>query len=586
MANHYDLLVWDNKNHPDIHSLRPAGLHFIYSNYNNVGPQDPISWSHFKQWADSHITDSTQYENMFIHMRNDHTKRWSYNDDSFDQYFDRCWMCNSSSQHCEDVSKDIRDKSLDIKIFPSSGSILYLGMTEGRFREINFALARNGSGLSIRWQYWNGSTWSALPKVDDGTDNLSRSGKVSFFAPVDWTNRLFNTDITRAYYVRGIASAVSSSPHEMTILSEDYASLIDGLFCIKGWDPANDLNGDGFVDDDEFLSLVNKNATARFRYQSRHAYGDSPQYYGRRWVLNVGNDDVSGWNQQWIPYLLSHQNGKDNGIFEDNALLWTEYAPNNFFWEFNTSAEWYDHNGKIWAKLKAASNPSLLDVNIANLLNNPAIDQYGADADILETESWLEGNVDLYERRLNETKKRSTVLKVPTLLEARVGRIDGSEDRNRIFTLATYYLQSYDFPNGPTFYYYGGRNYRNKDNRVYNWFGAIEYDVGKPLSDYYVLDSGKDVEKSTLVYKVFAREFSKALILAKPLPAGMWNGSWQTGNTSQATATTHSLPHTYRVLNADGTLGESISSVSLRNNEAVILISDASPSSPTNSRIR
>lgn len=38
---------------------------------------------------------------------------------------------------------------------------------------------------------------------------------------------------------------------------------------LPGWDPANDANGDGYVDDAEFSARVNPAASARFRYKSR-----------------------------------------------------------------------------------------------------------------------------------------------------------------------------------------------------------------------------------------------------------------------------------------------------------------------------
>jgi hypothetical protein len=49
------------------------------------------------------------------------------------------------------------------------------------------------------------------------------------------------------------------------------------------------------------------------------------------------------------------------------------------------------------------------------------------------------------------------------------------------------------------------------------------------------------------------------------------NGS-ATGSLSANTATTHQLNGTYRALQADGTLGPQITSITLRNGEGAILI--------------
>jgi len=59
---------------------------------------------------------------------------------------------------------------------------------------------------------------------------------------------------------------------------------------------------------------------------------------------------------------------------------------------------------------------------------------------------------------------------------------------------------------------------------------------------------------------VFAREFVKALVLVKPLPDG-----------SCSFDTAYTYPFTGKLLNADGTLSETIDQLNLRNGEAAIL---------------
>jgi len=581
MANHYDIMVWDDKSHPNVRALRPEGLHFIYSNFNNLGPQESVSWAHFKQWTDANVLNADEYENMFLHMKRDHNKNSSY-DDTFDQFLTHSSTYNASTSLYSDSSWAVRDTSKNWTILSSPGSMIYMGLSEGRFNELNFNLAQNGAGLTLQWEYWNGNTWSALNIISDGTNNLSQNGKVRFFPPANWEKTKINADITSAYYVRVSTSSVVIAPKESTIFSEDYIPLIGGVFYVKGWDPANDVNGDGYVDDTEFASLISPLAKARFKYQSRPSYQDSTNYYGRRWMLNAGNTNLINWNATWLPYLMQLQGSKDTGVFEDNVLPYMDWAPSNYFWEYNTNAEYYERNGQMWAGLKTALGQSQLALNIGEArVPDARINTYGGAATVLETETWLEGRIDRFESKLALTKERSKVLNYPTMLEGRIQKIDGSEDRNKIFTLATYYLQAYDTPYAPTFYYYGGRDHRNQDNRVYNWFNAIEYNVGQPEGDYYVFATGSDPEKTSLTYKIFGREYNNALVLVKPLPYGSWNGSFQTGSALPVTATLHTLPGTYRLLNSDGTLGEPITQISLRNQEGAILIKTVPSSSHT-----
>jgi hypothetical protein len=84
-----------------------------------------------------------------------------------------------------------------------------------------------------------------------------------------------------------------------------------------------------------------------------------------------------------------------------------------------------------------------------------------------------------------------------------------------------------------------------------------------------VFATGIDPLSPPLTYKVFARDYENALVLYKPLSyaAGIGEG---TRNTQ--TATTHQLGGNYRRVNADGTLGSVISSITLRNGDGAVLI--------------
>ncbi len=71
------------------------------------------------------------------------------------------------------------------------------------------------------------------------------------------------------------------------------------------------------------------------------------------------------------------------------------------------------------------------------------------------------------------------------------------------------------------------------------------------------------VEGADPDWKVFGRDYSKALVLAKPYTGGAWD---------ETTASEHELPGTFRALQADGTLGEPVDMVSLRSGEGAILL--------------
>ena len=152
-------------------------------------------------------------------------------------------------------------------------------------------------------------------------------------------------------------------------------------------------------------------------------------------------------------------------------------------------------------------------------------------------------------------------------------------NRGKIFLLGSYYLIN----NENTYFNYkklgepaGG------DLPSHQWFNAISYNIGIPVtnptgqpdfdgnldtSEHYEWVIGIDpaspkTPKET--YHILARQYSNALILVKFRP--------RYSTTNDTSATTHNLDGTYRLLNVDGTLGDPITQVTLRNNEEAILI--------------
>jgi hypothetical protein len=150
-------------------------------------------------------------------------------------------------------------------------------------------------------------------------------------------------------------------------------------------------------------------------------------------------------------------------------------------------------------------------------------------------------------------------------------------DRGKMFTLALYYLVH----NRNTWYQYESVPYHTSDLDMSEWMWnpAVEFDIGQPdqvppgttdfdgrypSEEHYVFATGPDPYRPDLTYRVLARRFTNALVLAKMLPAG--------STVSDTSTTTHPLDGSYAVLEPDGTLGEIVTTASIRNNEGLILI--------------
>jgi len=98
--------------------------------------------------------------------------------------------------------------------------------------------------------------------------------------------------------------------------------------------------------------------------------------------------------------------------------------------------------------------------------------------------------------------------------------------------------------------------------------------AGKPVYPTYVfaLASGTLPNRPSTTYTIFARKYTKGLVLLK------MTSKYDALDTGDASATTHPLPGVYRRVNWDGTLGEPITEITLRGMEGAILV-DASQSS-------
>lgn len=97
------------------------------------------------------------------------------------------------------------------------------------------------------------------------------------------------------------------------------------------------------------------------------------------------------------------------------------------------------------------------------------------------------------------------------------------------------------------------------------WLAAFQFGLGAPTGARSVLASGTDGAGQP--FQVFARAFTNALVVYRPMQ------NWARTKFGDATAMAVPLPAgSWRVLRSDGTQGPAVSSVTLRNGEALILV--------------
>jgi hypothetical protein len=95
--------------------------------------------------------------------------------------------------------------------------------------------------------------------------------------------------------------------------------------------------------------------------------------------------------------------------------------------------------------------------------------------------------------------------------------------------------------------------------------GVRDFDGNISTTEHYVFETGPDPFNAAIEYTVLARRFTKGIVLAKMLRGG--------SVTDDRSITHHDLGGNYRIVTADGSLGPPTTTVSLRNNEGAICVS-------------
>lgn len=102
----------------------------------------------------------------------------------------------------------------DMTLLPAAPAVndaYYFG-ADDPFQSLQLNISTAGSGTwTVTWEYWDGSAWSALVGVTDGTTGFTVSGEqtVSFTQPLDWATTSVNAQ-GPFYYVRARVSAFTS----------------------------------------------------------------------------------------------------------------------------------------------------------------------------------------------------------------------------------------------------------------------------------------------------------------------------------------------------------------------------------------
>jgi len=253
----------------------------------------------------------------------------------------------------------------------------------------------------------------------------------------------------------------------------------------QGWDPANDRNGDGRVDDDEAARLANSKATARQPSQARipiYFWGPPRDDF----VMNVGHPAYQQFMAAvWAPRICEGYDGiyfdtvppDVAGVGQSSSVL--EYA------RVGPEADrWLRDLQMMFAKIKIAMPHKLITGN--------GWDAFPMVNDGRQSEGWqaIDNQLGRWRQRLDhaiELDRRGKAQLIqynpifhPTLAEFGP-KLPVSHDRDKMFGLATYLLAHGRF----TYFGFGRHPYANVTKL---WFEAMRADLGEPVGPYYLFD--------------------------------------------------------------------------------------------------
>jgi hypothetical protein len=558
LKNSIDLVVPNSIYLDQIESIAPATPKFVYTNVSN------IYLGLYTDWLDSADRNRVNREGAFLHV----TKATPFIGLSASSVpVDKFWgFFRGTDANWQNITSNAQQSNTTFRLGDLNQSVA-IGHPE-RFRELNVDLqTAAGTGWKGNYEYVsavdaNGrpTRWSALTLVNDTTVGMARDGQVTFDPPRDWVPASVN-GTAKLYYVRVRTTAAGAAPLVNTITGRDYTNFLGAQRggVIPAFDATADADGDGYLNDREWAAR-RTGFNARFVHESRLFY---PTYGPNRFATNIGNTAFQAWAVDYHIRAIKAQPLAD-GFFVDNSVGKIDVDPAILK---ESIASYSNDYGQLLGNI----NRRLGDGKwlLANTAGSGTAGEPIARAGVSMLEEFALRPVSANHVQLDDLaamlayRRQLSGGTAYEILDSLPQGLDAADPRVQLATLAMYYMVA--DPNLSMLMINGG----NEPNSAWtrHWIEAIKFDVGRPLGAMRVVAEGLDPANRNLTYKVYRRDYGNAIVLYKPLSYTRGVN----GTTANATATTHVLDGYYRPVNADGTLGAAVNSVTLRNGEGLVL---------------
>ena len=555
LAHSVDLVIPNLSYLDEVQAASPDAAQFVYTNVSN------LYLGLITDWNDYADRKGLGREQAFYHV----TRATPLTGSSASSVpVNRFWgVFRGAGNDWDNLTRDSAHTGNDLT-FADNGQSLAVGFLE-KFREVNVDLksgAKNGWASVLEYvSKVDGSgrptEWKTLRTLGDTTRGLTVDGKLTFDPPRDWQAASVGGS-ARLFYVRFRTTHAGTAPTAATVLGRDYTAGKT----IPAFDSSADKDRDGYLSDAEYAGR-RRGMDARFRYESRLTF---PQYGPMRFASNVSDAGFRGWAADYHARFLKDTPLAD-GFFVDNSSGRLAADPNGLAESLAGYAADYGSllgaintqlrkSGKWLVANTAGGNQSAEPIAAAGVSSleefalRPMAANHVQFDDLLATLT--------YRRQLTGGKAYEILDSLPT------NGVDALDPRLQMATLAMYYAVA--DPSASLLMVNGGNEPASSWDR--HFIAASTVDVGQPKGPATVFATGADPANKSLTYKVYGREYGNALVLYKPVSYTRGVA----GTTADTTATTHKLDGWYRTVRADGSLGQLVRQVSLRNGEGAVLV--------------
>lgn len=290
----------------------------------------------------------------------------------------------------------------------------------------------------------------------------------------------------------------------------------------------------------------------------------------RRWMINPADPGALQYQMDRYSRIVANE----GGAFVDEAGSGDMLSRISNTLEYPTSATFTAPQSAAFAALRRAMGNKILMINTAEYQTD--FDRANAlAAGSVHMESInnpLSPDMPLRWHWIESLTSSNVVVDMVTLYPTATansmaatfpkGNYATSAERMKMWELASYYMAVSSTPDNLAL------QLENSWNVPYSsvWIKAQEANVGHPLAARVLASRGTDPLGQA--YMVYTRDMDRALVIARV------NQGWGTHSYVDASAITIPLPTSdiWLPLRADGTLGAPVTSVSLRNVEAMILV--------------